>query len=35
LTDGVALTPEDAAMLWTVFVTLTDQILRSAASANA
>jgi hypothetical protein len=30
LTDGVTLTTEDAAMLWTVVVTLTDQILRSA-----
>jgi hypothetical protein len=30
LTDGVELTTDDATMLWTVFVTLTDQILRSA-----
>ena len=28
LTDGVALTGDDANMLWTVFVTLTDQLLR-------
>ena len=30
LTDGVTLTKDDAAMLWTVVVTLADQILRSA-----
>jgi hypothetical protein len=30
LSEGVTLTSDDAAMLWTVFVTLTDQILKSA-----
>jgi hypothetical protein len=33
-TDGVALTRDDAAMLWTVFVTLADQILRTSAGTS-
>jgi hypothetical protein len=32
LTDEVTLTTDDAAMLWTVVVTLTDQILRTATT---